>query len=164
MNNFSYGILKMESLILDVNGATHEIDADPDMPLIFILRNHLGLTGPKLGCGKEQCGACVVLVDGEATNSCVRAASEFKEQKIITIEGLSSDGNLNSIQQAFVEEGAAQCGYCTSGIVMATTALFKKNPKPNRKEVHEALHDHLCRCGAHRQILNAIQRLTSEGV
>jgi aerobic-type carbon monoxide dehydrogenase small subunit (CoxS/CutS family) len=154
----------MESLILDVNGATHEIDADPDIPLIFILRNHLGLTGPKLGCGKEQCGACVVLVDGEATNSCVRAASEFKEQKIVTIEGLSSDGKLNSIQQAFVEEGAAQCGYCTSGIVMATTALFKKNPKPSRKEVHEALHDHLCRCGAHRQILNAIQRLTSEGV
>jgi nicotinate dehydrogenase subunit A len=164
VNNFNYGIIKMDSLILDVNGAKHEIDADPDMPLIFVLRNHLGLTGPKLGCGQEQCGACVVLVDGEATNSCVRAASEFKEQKIITIEGLSSDGKLNSIQRAFVEEGAAQCGYCTSGIVMATTALFKKNPKPSRKAVHEALHDHLCRCGAHRQILNAIERLTSQRV
>jgi len=154
----------MSSLILHVNGATHEIDVDSDTPLIFVLRNHLGLTGPKLGCGQEQCGACVVLVDGEATNSCVRAASEFRENKIITIEGLSKDGNLNSVQQAFIEEGAAQCGYCTSGIVVATTALFKQNAKPSREAVHAALHDHLCRCGSHRRILNAIERLISDGM
>jgi nicotinate dehydrogenase subunit A len=153
----------MSSLILHVNGAKHQIEVDPDTPLIFVLRNHLGLTGPKLGCGQEQCGSCVVLVDGEATNSCVRAASEFGEHEIITIEGLSKDGNLNSVQQAFLEEGAAQCGYCTSGIVVATTALFKKNPKPSLEEIHEALHDHLCRCGSHRRILNAIERLVSEG-
>ena len=152
----------MSSLILHVNGVKREIEVDPDTPLIFVLRNHLGLKGPKLGCGQEQCGACVVLVDGEATNSCVRAASEFKGHKIVTIEGLSKNGNLNPVQQAFVEEGAAQCGYCTSGLVIATTALFKKNPKPSREAVHEALHDHLCRCGSHRRILDAIERLASE--
>jgi nicotinate dehydrogenase subunit A len=154
----------MSSLILHVNGVKHKIEVDPDTPLIFVLRNHLGLSGPKLGCGQEQCGACVVLVDGEATNSCVRAASEFIEHKIITIEGLSKDGKLNSVQQAFLEEGAAQCGYCTSGIVVATTALFEKNSKPSPEAVHEALHDHLCRCGSHGRILNAIERLASEGV
>ena len=154
----------MDPLILHVNGTTHEIHVDYDTPLIFVLRNHLGLTGPKLGCGQEQCGACVVLVDGEATNSCVRAASEFREQKIITIEGLSEGGNLNSVQQAFIEEGAAQCGYCTSGLVIAATALFKKDPKPSPEAVREALHDHLCRCGSHRRILDAIERLVSEGV
>ena len=154
----------MSSLVLHVNGVKHQIEADPDTPLIFVLRNHLGLSGPKLGCGQEQCGACVGLVDGEATNSCVRAASEFIEHKIITIEGLSKDGELNFVQQAFLEEGAAQCGYCTSGIVVATTALFKKNSKPSPEAVHEALHDHLCRCGSHGRILNAIERLASEGV
>ena len=154
----------MSSLVLYVNGATHEINVDPDTPLIFVLRNHLGLTGPKLGCGQEQCGACVVLVDGKATNSCVRAASEFKGNKIMTIEGLSKDGELNRVQKAFIEEGAAQCGYCTSGLVIATTALFKKNSKPSRQAVNEALHAHLCRCGSHRRILNAIERLTSEEV
>jgi nicotinate dehydrogenase subunit A len=153
----------MSKINLLVNGETHQIDADPDTPLIFVLRNHLGLTGPKLGCGQEQCGACVILVDGEATNSCVRAASEFEGQEIVTIEGLSKGGVLNSIQKAFRDEGAAQCGYCTSGIVVATTALFSKNSQPSREDVNEALHDHLCRCGSHRRVLTAIDRLISEG-
>ena len=153
----------MSLFTLRVNGKVHEINTDPDTPLIFILRNHLGLTGPKLGCGQEQCGACVVLVDGEPTNSCVRAASEFEEHEIVTIEGLTENGELNPVQRIFLDEGAAQCGYCTSGIVMATTALFNRNPKPSREEINAALNDHLCRCGSHRRVLNAIDRLKREG-
>ena len=151
----------MSALTLNVNDEIHEFDVDPDTPLIFVLRNNLGLTRPKLGCGQEQCGACVVLVDGEVTNSCVRAVSEFEKKNIITIEGLSKDGVLNAIQQAFISERAAQCGYCTSGIIVATTALFKENPRPSRKDVHEALYNHLCRCGSHSQILKAIDQLLS---
>jgi aerobic-type carbon monoxide dehydrogenase small subunit (CoxS/CutS family) len=154
----------MSLLILKVNGKDHKINADPDTPLIFILRNHLGLKGPKLGCGQEQCGACVVLVDGVATNSCVRAASEFEEHEIVTIEGLSQNGELSPVQRVFLDEGAAQCGYCTSGIVMATTALFNQQPKPSREEINTALNDHLCRCGSHRRVLDAIERLKSEGI
>lgn len=153
----------MASFTLNVNGIMHQINAETDTPLIFILRNHLGLVGPKLGCGQEQCGACVVLVDGDAVNSCVRAASEFCENKIVTIEGLSKEGELSPVQRAFIEEGAAQCGYCTGGIVMATTALFNKSPNPSKQEIHLALNDHLCRCGSHNRILNAIDRLISQG-
>ena len=153
----------MPKLNLHVNGSAHEIDADPDTPLIFVLRNHLKLTGPKLGCGQEQCGACVVLVEGEATNSCVRSASEFEGQKIVTIEGLSDGETLSPVQKAFRDEGAAQCGYCTSGIVVATTALLNKNAKPSSSEIHDALHDHLCRCCSHRRVLTAIDRLIEEG-
>lgn len=153
----------MSKLNLNVNGKAHEFDVDPDTPLIFVLRSQLGLTGPKLGCGQEQCGACVILVDGEATNSCVRAASEFEGQEIVTIEGLSTDGELSPVQEAFRDEGAAQCGYCTSGIIVATTALLNKNSKPTSEDVHEALHDHLCRCGSHARVLAAIDRLTGEG-
>lgn len=153
----------MTAIHLKVNGVTHEIDADPDAPLIFVLRNQLNLTGPKLGCGQEQCGACVVLVDGVATNSCVRAASEFQGQDIVTIEGLAENGSLSAVQQAFLAEGAAQCGYCTSGMIVATTALLKRNPRPGADEIREALHDNLCRCGSHRRILTAIERLIAEG-
>jgi aerobic-type carbon monoxide dehydrogenase small subunit (CoxS/CutS family) len=153
----------MSKINLHVNGEMREIEVDPDTPLIFVLRNHLSLTGPKLGCGQEQCGACVILVDGEATNSCVRAASEFEGQKIITIEGLSKGDVLTAVQEAFRDEGAAQCGYCTSGIIIAVTALFNKKPQPTREDVDDALHDHLCRCGSHTQVLNAIERLVREG-
>jgi len=153
----------MTVIHLQVNGTAHEIDVDPDTPLIFILRNHLNLTGPKLGCGQEQCGACVVLVDGEATNSCVRAASEFEGRDIVTIEGLAENRNLSAVQQAFLAEGAAQCGYCTSGMIVATTALLKRNPRPGPAEIAEALHDNLCRCGSHRRILTAIDRLIEGG-
>ena len=152
----------MSSFILNVNGKKFEINADQDIPLIFILRNHLGFSGPKLGCGQEQCGACVVLVDGVATNSCVRAAFEFEGTEIVTVEGLAENGELSPVQKIFLEEGAAQCGYCTSGILIATTALFMHNPKPNREAINIALNDHLCRCGSHRRVLSAIDRLISE--
>jgi len=153
----------MTAIHLNVNGETHEIDADPDTPLIFVLRNHLNLTGPKLGCGQEQCGSCVVLVDGVATNSCVRAASEFQDREIVTVEGLAENGTPSAVQKAFIEEGAAQCGYCTAGMIVATTALLKRNARPSAEEVEAALHDHLCRCGSHRRILTAIERLIAEG-
>ena len=109
----------MSRILLDVNGKTHKVETDVETPLIFVLRNHLGLMGAKLGCGLEQCGACAVLVDGERTLSCVRAASEFEGTKIQTVEGLSENGCPSAIQTAFIEEGAAQCGYCTSGLVIA---------------------------------------------
>ena len=153
----------MTAIHLKVNGETHEIDADPDTPLIFVLRNQLNLTGAKLGCGQEQCGACVVLGDGVATNSCVRAASEFQGRDIVTIEGLAENGNLSAVQNAFLEEGAAQCGYCTSGMIVAVTALLQRNPRPGAGEIAEALHDNLCRCGSHRRVLTAIERLIAEG-
>lgn len=148
---------------LRVNGTTQEIEADESMPLIFALRNHLGLAGAKLGCGLEQCGACAVLVDGEPVLSCVRAVSEFENTHITTIEGLAEDGRPSVVQQAFIEEGAAQCGYCTSGIVIAATALLNSNKQPDRTEIAEALKDHLCRCGSHTRVFAAIDRVTKGG-
>jgi aerobic-type carbon monoxide dehydrogenase small subunit (CoxS/CutS family) len=152
----------MTALKLRVNGQTHEIDADPAMPLIFALRNHFGLIGTKLGCGLEQCGACAVLVDGEAVLSCVRAVSEFEDSHIVTIEGLADAGTLSEIQQAFLAEGAAQCGYCTAGIVIAAAALLERNKQPSKADIAEALKDHLCRCGSHARVLAAIARVTAE--
>jgi nicotinate dehydrogenase subunit A len=153
----------MTTIHLEVNGETHEVDVDADTPLIFVLRNQLDLTGPKMGCGQEQCGACVVLADGVATYSCVRAASEFQGQAIVTIEGLAEDGRPSAVQEAFLAEGAAQCGYCTAGIIIATTALLQRTPRPGTAEIEEALHDQLCRCGSHRRVLTAIERLIAGG-
>jgi len=150
----------MAAIRLRVNGEAREIDADPAMPLIFALRNHFGLVGAKLGCGLEQCGACAVLVDGEPVLSCVRAVSEFADSDIVTIEGLADGGKPSAVQQAFIEEGAAQCGYCTAGIIIATTALLAKNKRPGKAEIVEALKDHLCRCGSQARVFAAIARLT----
>lgn len=153
----------MTTMQLRVNGEIHDIDADPAMPLIFALRNHLGLVGAKLGCGLEQCGACAVLVDGEPVLSCVRAVSEFENADITTIEGLVEGDRPSAIQQAFIEEGAAQCGYCTSGIVIAATALLDNNKQPDRADIAEALKDHLCRCGSHTRVFAAIERAAKGG-
>lgn len=150
------------SVKLNVNGEAHLIAVDPATPLIFVLRNRLGLVGAKLGCGREQCGACAVLVDGEPVLSCVRAASEFQGNNIVTVEGLADGGVLSDVQRIFVEESAAQCGYCTTGIVIAVTALLDANPKPDRSEIHSALVDHLCRCGSHSGVLRAIDRIVEE--
>jgi aerobic-type carbon monoxide dehydrogenase small subunit (CoxS/CutS family) len=153
----------MDRITLRVNGKAHEIEADPATPLIFVLRNGLGLTGAKLGCGLEQCGACAVLVDGEPVLSCVRAVSEFDGCDIVTVEGLAEDGAEGDIQRAFIAEGAAQCGYCTPGIVIAATALLRRNRTPDEAQIREALHGHLCRCGSHVRVLRAIDRLIREG-
>ena len=148
---------------LHVNGVLHRVQADPSTPLIFVLRNQLDLTGAKLGCGLEQCGACAVLVDGEPVLSCVRAVSEFEKREIVTVEGLAEDGEFSDVQRAFIEENAAQCGYCTPGIVIAVTALLDRNRRPDDGEIREALKDHLCRCGSHSSVLRAIDRLVAEG-
>ena len=152
----------MTVISLRVNGASHDVDVDPATPLIFILRNNLGLTGPKLGCGLETCGACAILVDGETELSCVRAVSEFEGCEITTVEGLAEGGKMSAIQKAFVGEGAAQCGYCIPGIIIATTGLLAKTSQPNDAEITEALDKHLCRCGSHMNIINAIKQVASE--
>jgi len=153
----------MTTIKLQVNGTPHDVEVDAATPLLFVLRNEMGLTGTKLGCGLEQCGACTVLVDGEPVLSCVRAVSEFAGNQIQTVEGLAENGNPNKVQQAFIAENAAQCGYCTSGLIIATTALMERNPKPSRSDINEALADHLCRCGSHVRVLKAIEKLSSVG-
>ena len=151
----------MTSFTLRVNGASHDIEADPSTPLIFVLRNQLGFTGAKLGCGLEQCGACAVLVDGAATLSCVRAISEFEGREVVTSEGLMDDAAGSRVQRAFVAEGAAQCGYCTPGLVVAITALLREKPAPADDDIQDALDGHLCRCGSHNRVLRAIRRLAT---
>lgn len=153
----------MAKISLRVNGASRDVDADPSTPLLFVLRNQLGLTGAKLGCGLEQCGTCTVLVDDEPVMSCVRAVSEFEGNEIRTVEGLMRNGRPGPVQQAFIDKGAAQCGYCTAGLVVATTALLKRDPKPDRTAINEALADNLCRCGSHVRVLQAIDKLATEG-
>ena len=149
----------MGKVVLEVNGAVREVEADPATPLIYVLRNGLGLMGAKLGCGLEQCGACAVIVDGEKVLSCVRAVSEFEGRAIVTVEGLAEGGELNPVQCAFLETGAAQCGYCTGGLVVALTAYLETAERPDRKGAVEALEGHLCRCGAHADVLRAVDRL-----
>ncbi len=151
-----------ETLVLSVNGERREIACDPSTPLIFVLRNDLGLTGAKLGCGLEQCGACTVLVDGKATLCCNRPAGEFAGREIVTVEALAQDPVGVRVQKAFVAEGAAQCGYCTTGMVVAVTSLLKANPAPEHDAVIAALVDNLCRCGSHARVLAAVRRAAGE--
>lgn len=152
----------MAEITLNVNGETRTLDVDPATPLIYVLRNQFGLTGTKLGCGLEQCGACAVLVDGAEQLSCNVAAADFEGKKIVTVEGLAEGGRLNRVQQAFLDAGAAQCGYCTPGLVVAVTALLDANPKPDRAAMMESLDAHLCRCGSHGRVMAAIRSLTGE--
>ena len=149
----------MTKIKLKVNGQMRTTEAEADAPLVFVLRNQLRLTGTKIGCTSEQCGACAVLVDGKATLSCVRTAREFAGREIVTVEGLSDGETLSSVQQAFVDEGAAQCGFCTPGIVIATTALLNNNAHPTKVDIQKALYPNLCRCGSQGLVLAAIQRL-----
>lgn len=147
---------------LTVNGARREIEADPATPLVYVLRNRLGLVGAKLGCGLEQCGACAVIADGKKVLSCVRAVSEFVGSEIVTLEGLAGDGVLTPVQRAFLETGAAQCGYCTGGLIVALIAYLETAPEPDRRGAIAALDGHLCRCGAHADVLRAIDLLVGE--
>ncbi|MCY4501292.1 MAG: (2Fe-2S)-binding protein [Alphaproteobacteria bacterium] len=152
----------MSTVVLEINGVVSEVEADPATPLIYVLRNRLGLVGAKLGCGLEQCGACAVIVDGEKALSCVRAVSEFEGRAITTVEGLAAGGELSPVQRVFLETGAAQCGYCTSGLIVALTAYLQAAESPDRQGAVEALEGHLCRCGAHADVLRAVERLVSE--
>ena len=150
------------SLTLRINGENRCIASDPDTPLIYVLRDELKLKGAKLGCGLEQCGACAVLVDGKAALSCVRPASDFGECEITTVEGLHVTQTGRRVQEAFVEANAAQCGYCTAGLVVAVAALLSENPAPDREAVKTSLDTHLCRCGAHPRVLQAVQIATRQ--
>jgi aerobic-type carbon monoxide dehydrogenase small subunit (CoxS/CutS family) len=142
---------------LIVNGSKRSFDAPPEESLLSVLRNRLDLTGTKYGCGEGQCGACTVLVDGRATRSCRTAVSEVVGSKITTIEGLALTGRLHPAQQAFLDEEAFQCGYCTSGMIVATAALLTSNPNPSEKEIVESLNGNICRCGTYPRILAAVR-------
>ena len=143
---------------LTVNGQPHDIDAAPDTPLLYVLRNDLAFNGPKYGCGLGECGACTVLIDGKAARSCVIPIEGCVSRNIITLEGLGSRDRPDPVQQAFIAEQAAQCGYCLNGMIMTTKALLNINPHPSPGEIREALRYNLCRCGAHLEILRAAMR------
>jgi nicotinate dehydrogenase subunit A len=142
-----------------VNGGDQLIEADdPDMPLLYALRNDLGLHGPKFGCGLGQCGACTVIIDGVATRSCLTPISEVGQRMVTTLEGLGSPDHPNPVQAAFIAEQAAQCGYCSNGMIMTATALLARNAKPSEQQVRDELAGNLCRCGTHTRILRAVLR------
>jgi nicotinate dehydrogenase subunit A len=143
---------------LKVNGVSSSVPAEPDTPLLYVLRNDLELNGAKFGCGLAQCGACTVLIDGKATRSCVTPISAVTASEITTIEGLGSITNPHPLQTAFIEEQAAQCGYCTNGMIMAAKELLDRNPQPSEADVRAALASNLCRCGTHNRIIRAVLR------
>jgi nicotinate dehydrogenase subunit A len=143
---------------LMVNGRTHSIDADPDTPLLYVLRDHLQLNAAKYGCGLGQCGACTVMVDDAAVFSCVTPIMLLEGRKVTTLEGLGTVENPAPIQQAFIEEQAAQCGYCIAGIMMRAQALLAKSPNASDADIRNMLQPHLCRCGTHMRILKAVHR------
>ncbi|MGQ0546783.1 MAG: (2Fe-2S)-binding protein [Betaproteobacteria bacterium] len=146
---------------LEVNGASRSVEAHPDTPLLYVLRNELGLTGTRFGCGSGQCGACFVLLDGQPVASCDLPVWSLSGKKITTIEGL---GGRHPVQKALVAEQAAQCGYCMSGIVMASVSLLQRNPRPSEPEVREALDKNLCRCGSHNRVVRAVLKVANEAV
>jgi nicotinate dehydrogenase subunit A len=148
----------MAKITLRVNGASRTLDADPRMPLLYALRNDLELKGPRFGCGKGQCGACSVLVDGQVVRSCTLPMERVAGKAVTTLEGLGSTAKPSVVQQAFIDEQAAQCGYCSNGMVVAATALLRTNPNPSEQQIREALANHLCRCGTHTRIVKAVQR------
>jgi len=143
---------------LKVNGQPQPVTVDADTPLLYVLRDELGLKGPKFGCGLGQCGACTVHVDGVATRSCLLPVSTLGSKAITTLEGLGSSTNPSKLQQAFIDEQAVQCGYCINGMVMTSAALLKVNPKPSDIEIKDALAGNLCRCGTHQRICAAVKR------
>jgi aerobic-type carbon monoxide dehydrogenase small subunit (CoxS/CutS family) len=146
------------SIRLNVNGHEHEVTADPQTPLLYVLRNDLGLNAAKFGCGLGQCGSCTVVVDGAAVFSCVTPIAALQDRRIITVEGLGSVDNPGPLQRAFIELQAAQCGYCIPGMMMRAYALLEKNSNPSEAEIRKSLEPNLCRCGTHMRILAAVKR------
>jgi len=151
-----------QSFTLQVNGVSHNVSVEPDTPLLYILRNDLELNGPRFGCGLSQCGACTVLVDGRPTRSCVTAVSSLGAKSVTTLEGLGTKDKLHPLQKAFIEEQAAQCGYCTNGMIMAAKALLDKIPRPTETQIKRALAANFCRCGTHNRIVRAVLRAARE--
>lgn len=147
-----------EEIVLIVNGKPHTVQADPETPLLYVLRNELGLTGPQFGCGEETCGACMVLIGNKAKPSCKLPVSEVGQTHIRTLEGLIEADELHPVQRAFIEEQAAQCGYCINGMIITTTALLWKTSHPTDVQIRVALDGNLCRCGSQLRILRAVRR------
>ena len=143
---------------LKVNGSTRLVDADPETPLLYVLRNDLELNGAKFGCGLSQCGACTVLVNGAATRSCITRIGQLGQAEVTTIEGLGTLEKPHPLQTAFIEEQAAQCGYCINGMIMSAAELLKRKPQPKEEDVRKALAANLCRCGTHNRIIRAVMR------
>src|ERR1044071_1132350 len=152
----------MSAFALKVNGAEHQVDVDPQMPLLWVLRDVLNLTGTKFGCGVGMCAACTVLIDGEATRSCLTPASAIENKSITTIEGLSTDGK-HPVQAAWLTEAVSQCGYCQPGKILTAVALLKKNPHPSDAEIDQAFENNLCRCGTYLRIRRAVHRAEAGG-
>ena len=143
---------------LTVNGRAHAVDAEPDTPLLYVLRNELGLNGAKFGCGLGQCGACTVIVDGAAVFSCLMPIALLPGRQVMTIEGLGTEAAPGPVQRAFIAEQAAQCGYCIAGMVMRTQALLARTPDPSEQQIRDGLNPNLCRCGTHMRIIAAVRR------
>jgi nicotinate dehydrogenase subunit A len=148
----------VDEIVITVNGKKHTVQATADAPLLYVLRNELGLNSPQFGCGSENCGACTVLLGSQAIKSCKVLVSDATGGIITTLEGLGTLKEPHPIQRAFIEEQAAQCGYCTNGVIMTTAALLWKNPNPSDDQIREALDGNLCRCGAHLRVIRAVKR------
>ena len=146
----------MAAISLNVNGKKYNLDIDPQMPLLWAIRDFVGLKGTKFGCGMAQCGACTVHMDGKPTRSCVLPVQAVANSKITTIEGIGTEANLHPVQQAWIEEQVPQCGYCQSGQIMAATALLKEKPNPTDADINAAMQGHICRCGTYDRIRKAI--------
>ena len=151
-----------QSFGLTVNGARSDVTTEPDTPLLYALRNDLGLKSPKYGCGVEQCGSCTVQMDGKAVFSCGLKVADAAGKQIVTLEGIGSREKPHPLQAAFIEEQALQCGYCTTGILMAAKTLLDSNPDPSDAEIRTALRDNLCRCGSHPRVMRAVRRAAKE--
>ena len=150
------------AVTIKVNGRSRTVPADPDTPLLYVLRNDLELNGAKFGCGAAQCGACTVLVDGAPVRSCITAVGSLETAEVTTIEGLGSVDKPHPLQRAFMDEQAAQCGYCINGMIMSAKALLDANPHPTEKDVRQGLADNLCRCGTHNRIIRAVLRAAAQ--
>ena len=153
----------MATFRLAVNGKFYTVDAEPETSLLSVLREQLDLTGSKYGCGEGQCGACTVLIDGKTQRSCITKVATVSQKQITTIEGLAAGEQLHPVQEAFVELGAMQCGYCTSGMIMSAVALLKRNPAPNEREIIAFMDGNICRCGTYPRIVSAIQKAAKVG-
>ena len=154
----THGVEQSPMISLRVNGVAHRVPAPPDTPLLLVLRNDLQLGSPKYGCGAEQCGACMVLIDGNAAPTCRLPVSAAAGREIVTVEGLAPGRALHPVQQAFIDGNAVQCGYCASGVMIAGAALLARNPTPTRAEIQAALDRNICRCGAHNRMIAALRR------
>jgi nicotinate dehydrogenase subunit A len=148
----------MAAISLKVNGRVHQVDVDPQTPLLYVLADELQLRGPKFGCGLAQCGACTVLIEGAAVRSCITPVRSVSNQEIITLEGLGTAEKPHAIQQAFMDAGAAQCGFCLSGVILTAKALLDQKPKASESQIRDALSNVLCRCFAHTRMMRAIKR------